>query len=65
MNQKGLNCYGVLVMPLISWIIYLVAGRVAMLVGLAGNLIVLPIAVLLAVVCFIIVVNLLKAMFGR
>jgi fatty acid desaturase len=56
---------GVLVMPLITWIIYLVAGWVAMLVGLAGNLIVLPIAVLLAGVCFSVVIRLLRSLLGR
>jgi hypothetical protein len=54
-----------LVLPLITWIIYLVAGWVAMLVGLAGNLIVLPIAVLIAVVCFRVVTCVLKAIFSR
>jgi hypothetical protein len=54
-----------LVLPLVSWIIYLVAGWVAMLVGLAGKLIVLPIAALLAVVSFKGVIYVLKAMFRR
>ena len=56
---------GLLVMPLVSRINLLLAGWVAMLVGLAGNLIALPIAVLIAVVSFRIVICLLKAMFRR
>ena len=56
---------GMLVMPLISWIIFLVAGWAAMLVGFAGNLIVLPLAILAGVVSFKAVICLLRTMSKR
>jgi hypothetical protein len=54
-----------LVLPLVSWIIYLVAGWIAMLVGLAGKLIVLPIAALIAVVSIKAVICVLRVLFRR
>ncbi len=56
---------GILVLPLVSWIVYLIAGWAAMLVALAGNLIVLPIAVLIVLVCVRAVICVLKAIFSR
>jgi len=49
---------GVLVLPLVTWILYLVAGWVMMIVGIAGHLIVLPVAV-------VVVVGVLRIIFGK
>jgi len=54
---------GVLVLPLVSWIIYLVAGWALMLVSLAGNLILLPVIVLVAAMCIAGVLSVLRTMF--
>jgi hypothetical protein len=55
----------ILVLPLVSWIIWLVAGWAMMLVGLAGNLILLPIVALLAVGAIWLAVTVLKAVFSK
>jgi hypothetical protein len=56
---------GVLVLQLVFWIIYLVAGWAAMLVGLAGNLILLPIAALVAVACLLCALAAFKTIIGK
>ena len=56
---------GVLVLPLITWVLYQVAVWLRLLVTIAGNLILFPVAALAAVVCVMIALCLLKAIAGK
>lgn len=55
----------VLVIPLVTFIIWQGAIWVALLVQIAGGLIVLPLAILLAGICIAVVVSLIKAALRR
>ncbi len=54
-----------LVVPLVTWILWHVAQWMALLVGITGNLIVLPLVALLAVIVLSITVVLLRVLLGR
>ena len=54
-----------LVVPLVSFILWHIAMWMGYLVGITGNLIVLPLAVLLAITVIAAVVTLLRAIFGK
>jgi hypothetical protein len=55
----------VLVVPLVTFILWQVAKWTGWLVGIAGNLILLPLAILAAVIITIAVVALLRLILGK
>jgi hypothetical protein len=54
-----------LILPLVTWILVQIAGWIGILIGMAGNLILLPIVALLATAAITGVILLIRLIFGR
>jgi len=53
-----------IVMPLLGLLLWQLVSWIGMLVSLAGNLILFPILALIAVLCIVVVINIIKSLFG-
>lgn len=54
----------VILMPVVGLILYQLVSWTAMLVTLAGHLIIVPILGIIAVIMILLVINLIKSLFG-